>query len=56
MVKNDYMYSSDIAFEYRKNGRYDDLIMKLLNEIMTRCDAPSSPNDADSISNYKEFS
>jgi hypothetical protein len=56
MVKNDYMYSSDIAFEYRENGRYDDLIMRLINEVMTRCDAPSSPNDEYSISNYKQFS
>jgi hypothetical protein len=53
MAKNDYMYSSEVAFEYRESGRYDDLIMRLINEIMERCDADVTPNDKNSISNYK---
>ena len=55
MVKNEYIYSSNVKFEYREDGRYDDLIMRLLNEIMTRCDENSSSNDGQGLSNYKEF-
>lgn len=38
IVANDYLFTSDIYFEYRESGRYDDIIMNLLNELMTRID------------------
>ena len=31
IIENDYLYTSGVVFDYRSNGRYDDLIMKLLN-------------------------
>jgi hypothetical protein len=31
IVSNDYFFTSDICFEYRESGRYDDIIMTLLN-------------------------
>ncbi len=31
ILANDYFFDSDIHFEYRESGRYDDLIMKFLN-------------------------
>jgi hypothetical protein len=54
-VSNDYFFTSDIRFEYREGGRYDDLIMNLLNEIMARVDDPSLSNSESGLSNFKEF-
>ncbi len=51
VLENDYLFSSDVVFEYRDSGRYDDLIMRLLNEIMTRCD---EKNDVKG-SNFEQF-
>ena len=41
-----------MIFEYRENGRYDDLIMRLLNEIMTRCDGKTQEDES---SNFEKF-
>ncbi len=51
MVQNDYIFSSEIYFENRADGRYEDLIMKLINEIMKRCNAEHQSGDT----NYKAF-
>ena len=55
MVQNDYIYSSDVFFEYRENGRYEDLIMKFINEIMKRSNGEVPSDDNDTIKNYKAF-
>jgi hypothetical protein len=59
MVQNDYIYSSKVYFGYRKDGRYEDLIMELVNEIMRRCDEEIVLKDKDksqgTIPNYKAF-
>jgi hypothetical protein len=55
MVQNDYIYSSDVFFEYRENGRYEDLIMKFINEIMKRCNGEVPSDDNDTLTNYKAF-
>jgi hypothetical protein len=51
MVQNDYIYSSEVSFEYREDGRYEDLIMRLINELMKRCNAEDRSGDT----NYKVF-
>ncbi len=51
MLENDYVYSSEVSFEYRKDGRYEDLIMRLINELMKRCNAEDRSGDT----NYKVF-
>ena len=33
-MTNDFFYYTDIEFAFRENGRYDDLIMRVMNEIM----------------------
>ncbi len=59
MVQNDYIYSSKVYFGYRADGRYEDLIMELVNEIMKRCDEEILLKDKDksqgTIPNYKVF-
>lgn len=32
-LENNYMSKTDYVFEYREDGNYNDLIMKLMNEI-----------------------
>ncbi len=51
MVQNDYIFSSEVYFEYREDGRYEDLIMRFINEIMKRCNAEDQSGDT----NYKVF-
>jgi hypothetical protein len=55
IVSNDYFFTSDICFEYRESGRYDDVIMTLLNELMERTDKPSFSKLDSQNSNYKQF-
>ena len=55
IVSNDYFFTSDICFEYRESGRYDDVIMTLLNELMERTDKPSLSKSDNQLSNYKQF-
>jgi hypothetical protein len=55
MVQNDYVYSSAVAFEFRQSGRYEDLIMRFINEMMTRCDVEVPSKENDSLTNYKDF-
>jgi hypothetical protein len=32
--ENDYIISSKVIFEYRTNGKYEDIIMNFLNELI----------------------
>jgi hypothetical protein len=56
MVQNDYIYSSEVAFEYREDGRYEDLIMRLINEIIARSNAEVPSGNSIFQDNYKVFS
>ena len=56
VLSNDFFFNSDIVFEYRENGNYNDLIMRVLNEIISLADSPSllySNNEG--VSNFNEF-
>lgn len=57
ILSNDYFHSSNISFEYRENGRYDDVIMMLLNEIMAKVDGKfvGGENNNKETSNFLEF-
>lgn len=55
IATNDYFFTSDIRFEYREDGRYDDIIMTLMNELMQRSDNSIFSNSTNKISNFKDF-
>lgn len=40
-LQNNYFNSSKICFELRKEGNYNDLIMRVLNDLLERIDAPT---------------
>lgn len=33
---NDYLFNSAISFKFRESGEYNDLIMRLINEILKK--------------------
>lgn len=37
-LENNYFSSSKITLEYRKDGNYYDIIMKVINDLLTRLD------------------
>ena len=37
-LTNDFIYNSNVAWEYRENGNYNDLIMRLINEVIELAD------------------
>jgi hypothetical protein len=41
-LKNNYFFNSDIDFEYRENGNYNDLIMRVINDLSKRINSESS--------------
>ena len=56
VLSNDFFYNSDIVVEYRSNGNYNDLIMRVLNEVISVADAPSTNSTrSKEISNSHEF-
>ena len=55
ILANDYFFSSDIHFEYRESGRYDDLIMRLINEVLTKIDMKVSVNETSDLTLFKDF-
>jgi hypothetical protein len=37
-LSNDYIYNSPVAFKYRETGEYNDLIMRIINEVLNKID------------------
>lgn len=54
-MANDYFFSSEINFEFRQSGRYDDLIMRFINEILTKIDVKVAPDQNSELTMFKEF-
>ena len=56
VLSNDFFYNSDIVVDYRSNGNYNDFIMRVLNEVISVADAPStSSTRSKETSNLLEF-
>jgi hypothetical protein len=36
--QNDYVFNSAVCFKFRESGEYNDLIMRLINEIIKKID------------------
>ena len=52
LLAHNYFATSHIVFEWREGGNYNDLIMKMLNDIFSRIDQKSP---LDKGSNYADF-
>lgn len=52
-LDNNYFTFSDVVFEYRQSGNYNDLIMRMMNDIVSRIDAKS--HLAKGMTNYQDF-
>jgi hypothetical protein len=52
LLAHNYFATSQIVFEWRENGNYNDLIMKMLNDVFLRIDQKSP---YDKLSNYGDF-
>ena len=42
-LDNNYFTHSDIVFEYREEGNYNDLIMRMINDLMSLVDRKVNP-------------
>ena len=45
ILSNDFFYNSDIILKYRENGNYNDVIMRVINDIVSLADKPSATNN-----------
>jgi len=50
-LENNYFSSSKIVLEYRKEGNYYDIIMKVINDLLNRLDSLTDTGKT----NYQEF-
>jgi hypothetical protein len=56
VLSNDFFYNSDIVLEYRESGNYNDIIMRVLNEIISLADAPSGQaQPGEPMNNFHDF-
>lgn len=44
MLSNDFFYNSDIVLKYRENGNYNDIIMRVINDMVSLADQPCAIN------------
>ena len=42
-LDNNYFNHTDIVFEYREEGNYNDLIMRMVNDLMNLADKEADP-------------
>jgi hypothetical protein len=50
-LSNNYFANTDIVFEYREDGNYNDLIMRMINDLMKNIDQEKENGST----NYLEF-
>lgn len=53
LLANDLFSITDIKFELRESQRYEDLIMKIINQITMRADQKSTYNKNET--NFQDF-
>ena len=46
VLSNDFFYNSDITLKYRESGNYNDIIMRVLNEIISLADRETTLNNS----------
>ena len=58
-LDNDFIYNSDIIWEYREDGNYNDIIMRVLNEVILLADKTAENKDGEeeeeTKTNYNDF-
>lgn len=54
-LSNNYFSKSNLIFEYREGGNYNDLIMKMLNDIITKIDEPAPFQFNKKNTNFNDF-
>ena len=52
-LENNYFSQSKIILEYRKDGNYYDLIMRVVNDLLNRLEGTGAGNSGKT--NYQEF-
>ena len=63
ILSNDFFFNSDIVLKYRENGNYNDIIMRVINDIVSLADRPSpvysessdGEDDFEELTNFKDF-
>jgi hypothetical protein len=54
-LDNNYFTFSEVVFEYRQGGNYNDLIMRMMNDVVSRIDVKSKSHQAKGMTNYQDF-
>jgi len=54
-LDNNYFTHTDIIFEYREEGNCNDLIMRMVNDLMNLVDKTISPEKERDLTNYGNF-
>jgi glutaredoxin-related protein len=54
-LSNTYFCNSSVGFEYRESGNYNDLVMRMLNDILSRLDQPSPFLPSRRSTNFTDF-
>jgi hypothetical protein len=53
LLAHNYFAHSQLVFEYRESGNYNDLIMKMLNDVFSRLDQKSSFGKGTNFNDFK---
>lgn len=53
VLSNDFFYNSNIPLEYRESGNYNDIIMQVLNELISLAD--STKGGQEQVTVFKDF-
>lgn len=55
LLAHNYFANTNIVFEWREDANYNDLIMHMLNDILSRIDRPSTYHRGSHFSDFKDF-
>lgn len=55
LLAHNYFANSNIVFEWREDANYNDLIMHMLNDILSRIDRPSNNHRGSHFRDFKDF-
>ena len=55
LLAHNYFATSQIVFDWRESGNYNDLIMQMVNDVVLRIDERSLLGRGSNFSDFKKF-
>ena len=55
LLAHNYFANSQLVFTWRENGNYNDLIMRMLNDVLGKIDQKSPFEKGSNFADFKQF-